>query len=320
MQCKVKHIAFIDFLRYVAMVEIFLSHFHYKNIPPIFSGSLGVSIFFMISGLLLVYPERNLEYFWRKKAVKLLPLYYLATLLVYIISKVFVGLTATPASPPITLLKSIVFIPHVIENDIRFIYPALWFIYIEVFVQLIFFIFAKILKSRYKAAFPAIGVILGMNILSYYLHNPYLNFYGNVLVFYFIPGFVTGLFLQKVSLYEKNWAGFSSLVIVIAGTIATLFYATKYTSNLFNICLQSILFFTAINIFYNIRVPSIIKYLSKISYSFYIIHYFVIRSFFVFIYDRIINKFIPIYIYIYRKCCIMFDTCCSYFKYQLLYN
>lgn len=295
---KVKHIAFIDFLRYVAMVEIFLSHFHGEKIPIIFSGDFGVSIFFMISGLLLVYPERNLDYFWRKKAIKLLPLYYLSTVLVYIISKVFVGLTATPASPPVTLLKSIVFIPHAIENEIRFIYPALWFIYIEVFIQLIFFIFAKILKSRYKAAFPTIGVILGLNILSYYTHNPYLNFYGNVLVFYFVPGFITGLFLQTVSLPEKNWGPVISSIIVVVGTIAILFYATKYTSNLFNICLLSILFFITINLFYNIRVSSIIKCLSRISYSFYIIHYFVIRAFFVFVYNRI-NRYFNIYIYIY---------------------
>ena len=251
----------------------------------------------MISGLLLVYPERNLDYFWSKKAAKLLPLYYLSTLLVYAIRHCLPGLAGGPVSPPIALVKSIIFIPHVSKDTILFIYPVLWFLYAEIFIQLVFFVCTKILASRYKAGFFTISIILLLNLARQYISNVYLNFYGNIQMLYFIPGFLTGIFLQKKSVSQKQWKRSTSYIIIL-GTIIGLYYSTKFAVNIFNVFPLGFLFFVSIYLFHNIQVPPSIQYLSKISYSFYIIHYFVNRSFFVFLYDKIKNSIVPIYLYI----------------------
>ena len=73
------HFDSIQALRGLAALFVVFQHVRFLNF-----GAFGVDIFFCISGFMIMFTtEKSTKYFFRKRLVRILPLYYLMTLVKY---------------------------------------------------------------------------------------------------------------------------------------------------------------------------------------------------------------------------------------------
>ena len=109
-----KRVDYIDLLRIIAITFVAIFHFLYSAIvnnktpslspSPLFEtaryGYLGVELFFMISGYVVVatVQRSNLIYFLRKRFLRLYPMYWIALVLIFAISSLGIWKKAGPAA------------------------------------------------------------------------------------------------------------------------------------------------------------------------------------------------------------------------------
>ena len=122
-------------------------------VPWLF-GASGVDLFFVISGFIMVVTTSGTGVgpvdFWRRRIVRVVPLYWLLTLLMVALALVAPGLFKTLRVAPSTLLQSLFFIPHFSHSFPSFVWPLLvpgWTLNFEMFFYAVFGL-ALILPER----------------------------------------------------------------------------------------------------------------------------------------------------------------------------
>jgi exopolysaccharide production protein ExoZ len=108
-------------------------------------GTSGVDLFFVISGFIMVVttsgtPVGPVE-FWRRRIVRVVPLYWLLTLLMVTIALMAPQLFKTLKVAPATLVQSLLFIPHFSQSFPNFVWPLLvpgWTLNFEMFFYAVF--------------------------------------------------------------------------------------------------------------------------------------------------------------------------------------
>ena len=108
-------------------------------------GTSGVDLFFVISGFIMVVTTsgngtRPVD-FWRRRIVRVVPLYWLLTLLMVAIALVAPGLFKTLKVTPATLVQSLLFIPHFSQSFPGIVWPLLvpgWTLNFEMFFYAVF--------------------------------------------------------------------------------------------------------------------------------------------------------------------------------------
>jgi exopolysaccharide production protein ExoZ len=107
-------------------------------------GSLGVSIFFVISGFIMCYTSRDdfgsvnsgMMFFWRR-IIRIVPLYWLCTLLIVVMQASGIFFRSEPTFTATAILKSLFFVPLPWPDE----WPLLnqgWSLDYEMFFYLIF--------------------------------------------------------------------------------------------------------------------------------------------------------------------------------------
>lgn len=143
-----KKIQIIQILRMVGATLVFLEHFFDDefSLRIHFGGRLGVGIFFILSGFLLIYTDHeNFHGYLRKKWIRICPLYWLTTLAVFIIGQIAPRLLSRPATP-VHLIQSLLFIPYYSDGTIYPLNPVGWTLDIEIFVYLLYFGVAYLIR------------------------------------------------------------------------------------------------------------------------------------------------------------------------------
>jgi exopolysaccharide production protein ExoZ len=108
-------------------------------------GTSGVDLFFVISGFIMVVTTsgtgmRPTE-FWRRRIVRVVPLYWLLTLLMVAVALIAPTLFKTLKVAPATLLQSLLFIPHFSQSFPGVVWPLLvpgWTLNFEMFFYAVF--------------------------------------------------------------------------------------------------------------------------------------------------------------------------------------
>jgi exopolysaccharide production protein ExoZ len=161
-----KEVIGIQYLRGIAAMLVVLHHLSFNNTQL---GPFGVKIFFVISGFVMWLTTAGVDispvWFWRRRLVRIVPLYWFFLLLL-----VAIGLSASQylKTTEITLetaVKSFLFIPHFHAVQ-KFIAPILipgWSLNYEMFFYLIFGI-ALLIKSDARRVL-SIGVLLWTLVL-----------------------------------------------------------------------------------------------------------------------------------------------------------
>jgi exopolysaccharide production protein ExoZ len=108
-------------------------------------GTSGVDLFFVISGFIMVVTTSDTAVrpvdFWRRRIVRVVPLYWLLTLLMVAIALLAPQLFKTLKVAPATLVQSLLFIPHFSQSFPNAVWPLLvpgWTLNFEMFFYAIF--------------------------------------------------------------------------------------------------------------------------------------------------------------------------------------
>lgn len=241
-------------------------------------GSIGVPIFFVISGYIMVFSTkkiahtnvlRNIRAFFKKRIIRIVPLYYLLTFAWMFLSGsliYFLNVNETVKLP-----KSLLFLP--IKNEFPILYLG-WSLNYEMFFYFIFALSLIFKKFRYFFTILVFVVLIGLG-LTFSFENAFLRMITDFLNLYFIIGVLLGLFLEKIPKRK-------SLMFIYC--IFSIFLFTLYFFNILPVHNQFLVLavislfvaaFLIFDLFLEIRANSFLKMLGDISYSIYLSHPFV---------------------------------------------
>jgi exopolysaccharide production protein ExoZ len=217
----------IQYLRAAAAVMVVFFHAEgmaaeYFNAGWRSFGAVGVDIFFIVSGFIMwittAQERANPASFVVNRIVRIVPLYWLVTLLLYGGWLLFRDSALLP--PFSNLLQSLFFIPFSSERTGN-IQPLLitgWTLNYEMFFYAVFAC-GLLIARRYRLLF--IGAILGSLVASRYLvapSGPMTMTYTSPLLIEFIIGCLLGIMYERDALPRPAIAAF----LLIVGSVLLL--------------------------------------------------------------------------------------------------
>lgn len=262
------------------------------------SGAIGVPIFFILSGFIIVYTTQNsgktlnsIRVFALKRVVRIVPLYYFVTL-IWIVGLGQVGYYFLRHSD--LLVRAATFIPS-FSKDVgpSFGFPPVavgWTLYYEMLFYLIFCVSLLFGRFRYAALSSIIvALVIGLPLLtgSMVTFNPshyygfsysYLEVLASPVMLYFLLGIGLGwVYLSSFTLKHN----ISRLLVGVSLIYFWLAYfgLGRFADSVFtNMLTCGGLLFSLLMLHKNrrVKVYKSLVYLGDISYSLYLIHPLVI--------------------------------------------
>ena len=162
----------IQYLRGVAALMVVWHHAAgqvdgMSSIVPWVFGTSGVDLFFVISGFIMVVTTSATGIgpaeFWRRRIVRVVPLYWLLTLSMVAVALVAPQLFKTLKVAPATLLQSLFFIPHFSRSFPGAVWPLLvpgWTLNFEMFFYAVFGLALLVAERKRILALVALFVFL----------------------------------------------------------------------------------------------------------------------------------------------------------------
>lgn len=288
---KQKNIQTVQILRGIACLAIVLFH-----LPSEWGGKANYSafplaIFFLLTGFFLLEGIRKTDKdYFKKKAVRIIPLYWSLTFLIFAVSFVMPGINHGRSYTVENLIKSLLFIPY--YNSDGKLFPILsvgWTLIIEVYDYIVFWAIYKFLRRfKYRDALAIVmisGTIIFGSVLKPYLHNsPILDIWTNK----YQLSFVLGLIISWLK--QCQGTGIKKCIItwpyILIGLVVTFYIFCYRIPDKYAWIYAFVFVATAVSIFREIEFPKWSLYLGNISYSVYLIHKFVIA-----IAERMVNHF-----------------------------
>jgi peptidoglycan/LPS O-acetylase OafA/YrhL len=276
----------IQVLRGIAALLVVTEHIRWMN-----RGAFGVDVFFIISGfMMMLSTQKNRTHFWRKRLLRILPPYYLLTLLTYVLLLLFPNMFEQTSHNPVYLVKSLLFIPFDIGGGVlQPIYRIGWTVNCEMFFYLLFGI-AMHISFRFRGLICT-GFLLGMAALGRWLPGSFapITFYGAPIMLEFALGM--GLYAVAKRLYDmtlnastrsKGWMKMMSICCIGAGVgLLVCMVLTKQQVNILGFgrllywgvpaAFCVLLFFLG---GLSLPMPKPLVGLGDMSYSIYLVHYF----------------------------------------------
>jgi exopolysaccharide production protein ExoZ len=220
--------AAIQQLRAVAVLGVMAYHLGQWIRSDVEVGAAGVDVFFLISGVVMTtsaWPRAQtpFEFLWRR-FVRVVPLYWLATLVVAAIATLRPGLLFDVAPEPGHLIQSLLFIPHLNPDGRPF--PLLapgWTLNYEAIFYLAFAIALVAPRERRLAVLTAI--LLPLACLGFFWFQTY-RLFANPMLVQFLAGAAIGrLWLGRAL---PTPAGGSALIgVAVAGYVLSHFAGVK---------------------------------------------------------------------------------------------
>lgn len=292
----------LQILRGLAALSVVIFHYRFF-LPPeslarrilnesFWWGGVGVDLFFVISGFIMVYVTENKPngvtfsmIFMFNRLTRILPTYYVILFFVFLTSGAM-SIFHYPEKSS-NLLSAITFQPYVPAPAPLYIpdsgmYNVRWTLNYEIYFYLIFSL-CLLMKHRYTT----LGILLslptfyaffstGTTTLStagYNFHSVYLRFLTNPIVFEFGIGVLTGILyfrLKNIPILKNSFLLLCCLIIITGGILTCFFVqynlvtAGAFSCLVFLFALQnnSILKYT----------PKALIKLGDISFSLYLIH------------------------------------------------
>lgn len=237
--------------------------------------TIGVPIFIMISGALLLNPEKDLTF---KKYIK-----YIVRILLLIL---IFGLLYSFIEEIVT--NKIYDIPKQIGISIMNVFEqktwnVLWYLYMLVGLYILTPVLKSFVKSTDNKTYIFILICLFIcgsivPTLNYILNTEITNFYlgGLIYIFYYLAGYFIAYRCDKI----KNSFVYIMLAVGILGDLALLIFKNSYYENsLYNINTISFVAINSMVIFYlfsksNKKESKILHPISKYSLGIYLVHTF----------------------------------------------
>lgn len=268
----------IQALRFIAATAVMMVHF-----PLIKFGSWGVDIFFIISGFIMMYvTEKNNNYFFLKRIIRIVPIYWILTFGVFLISVLAPEFLNNTSANYVHLLKSLFFIPFN-KNEIGH-YPILflgWTLNYEIIFYLLFALTLVFFKNI-KFIGCSILIILFIACNSFLAKKNFIfETYSNTIILEFIFGLLAYKLWNKFKNYFNSISIFNKICLFLFSIILSFLFFNSNLPRFLSYGVPSfflVLFF----LFYlkNISFPKIFIMLGDASYCLYLIHPYVIQFFY----------------------------------------
>lgn len=244
------------------------------------NGSIGVPIFFVISGFIMSYTTRKLKIqknnvyseitvFFKKRAIRILPLYYFLTFLWIAVGGVLIYFQDKALLS--RLIHSLLFLPQKNTPPVLFLG---WSLNYEIFFYIVFGIS---LFFKQKRSFFIILFFIFFYILGHFLaiDNPFWIMVTSSLNMYFIMGILLSIFLNKVDISKKTSLLLSSSGVILFSLFFFNFINLK--NELIIVGIVSGLVFSFLLGDYSLKIKGnkFLIFLGDISYSLYLSHSFV---------------------------------------------
>ena len=165
-------------------------------------GSFGVEVFFVLSGFLAVYttsrPVRAGSYLL-KRLIRLLPLYWIFTVLTFLILNLKPGISNMSDEDPLHFLYSMLFIPYVGRTNL--VLPILavgWTVNFELAFSLLFAL-SLLISHRHRVL--VCSLLLLALVAAGLLIKPeplFIKYYTDVLFFDFFLGVAAGWLWERL--------------------------------------------------------------------------------------------------------------------------
>jgi exopolysaccharide production protein ExoZ len=267
----------IQMLRAVAALSVVLFHIDFIGV-----GAFGVDIFFVISGFIMCHiAARERGDFFLGRLIRIVPLYWTATLCVFAIAVYRPSLLQSTPSDLLTLRDSLLFIPHARPNGMA--WPTLflgWTLNYEMFFYAVFAICLYFFRP--VIAPLACGMILVAAFLtgrlfplpmpwSFWTGAPVLEFGAGIAAFYLYGAKADVLGRLPVPFLALTALGSLAVMIIASGLLPAAPPITLLLPCAF------VLFLAVLSLEGRIPSPVYLLAIGDASYSLYLLHPYVER-------------------------------------------
>jgi len=290
----------VQALRGFAALLVVLGHtlFAFPHMVPF--GTSGVDIFFVISGFIMaMICDRNPEKFFLRRLIRIVPLYWTATLGVFVLALVAPTLMKTTKPVPWELALSLLFVPFYKEsgttNPILFVG---WTLNYEMFFYVVL---AICLAVKRKRATVMAGCVIFVVVLLCYPFQGRLavtTMYGNLVMLEFVLGMVAYSLVREITELRARRLRWLGTVGVLVGAVVIILmegvplWPTLEWNRLFAWGVPAFVLVTSAALLSkggaDIRVRMLVL-LGDASYVIYIIHTYVLDGF-----ERVLAKRWPV--------------------------
>ena len=270
-------IEIIQVLRFFAAFSVMMVH-----LPIIGFGIWGVDIFFVISGFIMMcVTENNQKNFLIKRIIRIVPLYWILTLGVFSIAIFYPDLLNNTTANFEHLIKSLFFIPFDKNGSGHF--PILflgWTLNFEIIFYILFSI-SLIFSKKNKLILSSVFIVLFLlfnSFLSdkYFISASYFDFIFFEFIFGMAAFVIWKKFKNKIPLNLFNHLIFLSFLF-LTKFILNYFYAIRSISYGVPAFILLIYFLFFLN---DKRFPKIFVTLGDASYCIYLLHPYIVQSFY----------------------------------------
>jgi exopolysaccharide production protein ExoZ len=187
-------------------------------------GSSGVDVFFVISGFIMVVTTWRGRIapteFWRRRFIRVVPLYWLLTLLMIAVAWVAPSLFKTLKVTPTTLLQSLFFIPHFSQSFPGSVWPLLvpgWTLNFEMFFYAVFGALLVLPRTpRLQALVAVLVALVGIGALFGPFQSAAAQTYTQPMLLEFAGGALVGAWWSSG---RRSLPTADAIVFLASGTL-----------------------------------------------------------------------------------------------------
>jgi exopolysaccharide production protein ExoZ len=217
----------LQLMRALAVLVAVNYHTNYLVLGKYQIGGFGVDIFFVISGYVMsMICESNTKFFLRRRLIRIIPTYWIATLLLFVISKFFKQWAEVSGYNIWDLLMSLFFIPFSKSGHTMLtpLLPVGWSLDYEMFFYLLIALALLFTKKYALWITAAVITILSFAFLPWEVpHSTMHVFNGNLISMEFVLGILLFYACKKISAEWSTKLRYW-LIPIAALSFAAMFY------------------------------------------------------------------------------------------------
>jgi peptidoglycan/LPS O-acetylase OafA/YrhL len=274
----------VQVLRAIAAVAVAVYH----AVVFGFDGTWGVDLFFVISGFIMCHvTSESARHFLLKRAIRVVPLYWVGTIGVYLVALAAPSLLNRSTASPAMLLQSLAFIPF--DKGNGRVQPLLFLGWTLNYEVLFYVLFTLAMALHHARRGLLCAGFLGGIVLAGALHH----FSGTAAKFYTNPiilEFALGMLAYRIFVRTSGWradprtaSARLSMVVLGLGVLALLPWSGPLVAELGHVAARgvpaAVAFLLITTGASGLRLPRPLTLIGDASYSLYLFHPYVIVAF-----------------------------------------